>query len=142
MTTHAMTKSEHGAHKTEEPKTNENRVEARKVLRNYLAKGYKGWTWEVAIQEIAPLLGIEMGDRLKEGSGHAAKALRGAYRLSPVSLWETKAWTNEEVEHILDLSKFELEFTLKHRPKVEEKASKKKGDKAPVNVPAAPSATK
>lgn len=136
MTATGMQKVEHKS----ESETKSNFPEARKVTRNYLAKGYKGWTWEIMVQEVAPLLGVEMGDRLKEGSGHAAKALRGAYRLSPVSEWETKAWTDAEVEHILELSKFELEFTLKHRPKAEVKETIAKGkkDKTPVNVPAAP----
>lgn len=100
-------------------------------VREYLAKGYDGWYWENMIQDIAPMLGVNIGERVLEATGHAARALRGAYKGMSVQDWETKAkaWSDVEVEHIIQLTKFEFEFTRDHRPAVDPSTIKLRGQK-------------
>ena len=116
-----------------------NYSKAQSTVKTFVAKGYHGdWNWDQVAAAVAKDLGIALPeDRAVEATTYAQRVVQGAYPNNPKS-WVKIDWSAVELEHVVKLIEFSLEFTLTRRPKpvVEKKAevAEKSSDPTPAEI--------
>lgn len=89
---------------------------AEAIVKDAVAKDYDSVMWEDVVKKVLKSFGIsELNDRATDIARHAARAIRGEYRIRKDD-WNGRQWKNFEIEHIVRLVEFEGVFTVQRRP--------------------------